>query len=137
MGLLVTFSRCAKKLLAEAAGQCNSIAATMNVANSWFDMRRGGMRRFWAVACLVLFVGLQFAAVSEQLHKAIHADAQHADHTCVIKLLSLGQVEAADSAILVPPPSLALVFESIPEPITLSPADYLLQFGRAPPSIRA
>jgi hypothetical protein len=95
------------------------------------------MRRFWAVACLVLFVGLQFAAVSEQLHAAIHPDANAADHTCVIKVLSQGQVDVSDAMVLVPAPESVRCLEPVLEFLPFPATEYLLQFGRAPPSFRA
>lgn len=133
--LLKTFCTRLENSLANDSAGCNSVTRAMTQAKSWFDFRRSGMRRLWSLVCLVLFVGLQFAVVSVQLHEAIHADSQHPDHTCVIKLLSEGQVEASDPVVSVPQATLALVVEPVHEPVILSPVEFLLPPGRAPPVV--
>jgi hypothetical protein len=107
----------------------------MKLLESWLDLRRGCARRAWALICLLLFVGLQFASVSDQLHDALHADTHHADHTCVVKLLSQGQVDAPDPVVLILPATLSLPLSLVLEPLAFSSVEYLLQFGRAPPPV--
>ena len=59
------------------------------------------MRRFIALVCLVLFLALELFASAPALHKLIHSDAASADHSCAITLFSHGNVNAADTSVVV------------------------------------
>lgn len=82
-----------------------------------------------------LILVLSALGVSPALHKLIHADADAADHSCVITLFTKGQISSTPVAqILIGFVMLfggvALLTETFLLPIT----DYLFSSSRAPPS---
>jgi hypothetical protein len=90
--------------------------------------------RWVAGFCALLVWMLGLLAVSPELHATIHADADHADHSCAITLFSHG-VEGTNSPVvlIVAPVTLAADLPAAPK-IRLAPTPrYLLLPGRAPP----
>lgn len=87
-----------------------------------------------AVFCALTVWMLGLLAVSPELHAALHADADHADHICAITLFSHG-VEGANPSIDVVVSGLVFVGDA-PAPVETRPAaapHYWLPPGRAPP----
>ena len=87
-----------------------------------------------AIFCALIVWMLGLLAVSPELHAAIHADANHADHSCAITLFGHG-VEGTSSTIdLVIAPFVLL--DDSPASVETwlaTPPRYLLLPGRAPP----
>ena len=90
--------------------------------------------RWVAGFCALLIWMLGLLAVSPELHAAIHADADHADHSCAITLFSHG-VEGTTSSIdlIVAPLALSADLPAVPEIRLAVASRYLLLPGRAPP----
>lgn len=90
--------------------------------------------RWVAGICALLVWMLGMLAVSPELHAAIHADADHADHSCAVTLFSHG-VEGTNSSIvlIVAPATLPADPATIPEVRLAAAPRYLLLPGRAPP----
>ncbi len=61
-------------------------------------LRDRGMRRFWAVVCLLLFLTVEVLASSAALHDVIHPDATSPLHHCVVTLLAQGQITSGTVA---------------------------------------
>ena len=83
------------------------------------------------LAGLVLLLNAMASCPS--LHELIHADANSADHHCVVTMFSHGQVDSATADVAPVAPS--AVIEAIPQ-FTFSvfaPAIENLPAGRAPP----
>ena len=115
------------------AGAINTFSE-MNQAPHQIGLHNRPARRLAALACLVLFLSLQFFASSGALHQSLHADAGSPHHHCAITLLKGGQVAAP---VL---PSLWMVFTatllfSVPliQSAVSSACDLRLAPGRAPP----
>jgi hypothetical protein len=97
-------------------------------------MRMMAAKKAGSLLCLSLFVFLQALAVSPQLHRVFHHDANQVDHQCAVTLLSQGQLHIASSA--TPVVSAPVFVFEIPAHSVSAPVmvDYLLLPGRAPPS---
>lgn len=93
--------------------------------------------RVWrgvAGVCALLVGLLGFFAASSQLHGSVHADADHAGHTCAITLFSQGLEDSPGSADLLVTPALFPAGEIaavIAAPVTGTPDR--LPPGRGPP----
>src|SRR5579859_6957266 len=87
-----------------------------------------------SLLCLLLFVFLQALAVSPELHRAFHHDANRADHQCAVTMLSHGQVHAATTA--TPVISAPVFVSEIPAQAVSASVmvDNLLPPGRGPPA---
>jgi hypothetical protein len=90
--------------------------------------------RVVAVVMLFLFLFVLACAVSPGLHRAIHKDADQADHHCAITVLAGGQIDSPSGAIpnVVPPSSHYVTVLPVESPALNSAID-LLPPGRAPP----
>jgi hypothetical protein len=72
---------------------------------------------------------------SATLHKAVHPNANKADHHCAATLLASGQVDAAANAVAAPAISLILIAENnfkVSPPATPS---FNLSLSRGPPAL--
>jgi hypothetical protein len=108
----------------------------MTAATKWFALKNRSARQVGALGCLLLFVILQAAAISNSLHKAIHADAGEPGHNCVITLLAQGHVDAPATL----PGLLAFVAAMYfllpaPKPTFAFSVDCRLPSSRAPPRL--
>ena len=90
--------------------------------------------RWVAGFCAFLVWMLGVLAVSPELHAAIHADADHANHSCVVTLFSHG-VEGTNSSgvLIVAPVAFVADLPILPEIRLTVASRYLLLPGRAPP----
>jgi hypothetical protein len=89
----------------------------------------------WVAAFCALAVWLLgvFAASSE-LHGALHADADHAGHTCAITLFSEGIENPTDCAIVAVAPALFPAGDACaPQAAPLTKTEDRLPPGRGPP----
>ncbi len=83
---------------------------------------------------LGLWVGLITLTVSEQLHQALHDEADHPEHECPVTTVAKADLLHTPPASLVPAPTLAV--SSLLFAAPLAPAirmDRRLDSGRAPP----
>ncbi len=83
---------------------------------------------------LGLWLGLVGLSVSERFHHALHADASHADHDCLVVGFAKSLLLHAPVQVIVGTPVLPSFFFSVSE-ITplLQRIDLRLLPGRAPP----
>lgn len=99
-------------------------------------LRDRGIRRFWAVVCLLLFLTVEVLASSVVLHKVIHPDADSPLHHCVVSLLAQGQLTcgtvAAEVVLIV-----VVVLLRLPPLKTVAnvAVDCRLSPSRAPPGV--
>jgi hypothetical protein len=96
---------------------------------------KGKSVRSGTVSLLIgLILLLSALAASPQLHKLVHADADCADHNCVVTLFAAGHFAAADTAVVVV--GIALLFGAVAlltETFLLPVAEYRFSPSRAPP----
>ncbi len=88
-----------------------------------------------ALCLLVSVLGLSLLASSPALHKALHPDADSADHHCAITLFARGQVTSANVAPLLA--VFVMLFGGVSllaETFLLPLADYRFSASRAPPA---
>ena len=91
-------------------------------------------QRAIAIGATLAVLLVAILAASPELHRLIHADAEHSDHECAVTLFLHG-VEAASVALV----SVALLpiligrAVAVPEALFLLAPRHLLQPGRAPP----
>lgn len=84
---------------------------------------------------LGLWLGLIGLSVSERFHHALHADASHADHDCLIVSLTKSLVLHASVQVFVATPVLPAISISGSEiTLLLQRIDLRLDPGRAPPA---
>lgn len=84
---------------------------------------------------LGLWLGLISLSVSERFHHALHADAAHADHDCLIVGFAKSLVLHAPVQVLVAAPVLpAISFSGSEITLLLQRIDLRLVPGRAPPA---
>jgi hypothetical protein len=95
-------------------------------------------KQCWKSAAAIFLSGLilflSVLAVSPQLHKLIHANADAASHNCAVTLFAKGQVAATVGALTL----INLVLFSgdialLSETVLLPQADYRFSSSRAPP----
>ena len=83
---------------------------------------------------LGLFLFVLAMANFETLHCDVHADAETADHQCVVTLLASGQIDTASCAISVSEISFPVLHVAAPKVLDLVSVDYSLLPGRGPPA---
>lgn len=83
------------------------------------------------MAFLLLFIAT--LAASPALHAAIHPDANHEDHNCIISVFAHGQVNAAAVAVAPVVVPVVCVELSLPVFSVFSATIENLPQGRAPP----
>ena len=83
---------------------------------------------------LMLFLVLQAAGASHELHHLLHPESDSPDHQCVIRLVSEGQIHQAPPEIVLPVPQYFSSTVTVPQSFAPVPVDYRLLPGRAPPS---
>jgi hypothetical protein len=87
-----------------------------------------------AVFCALSVWALGLLAVSPQLHAALHADANHADHTCAVTLFSHGADVCTGTTTLVCAPLFFVVEEGLGQPVSpVAEVPHRLPPGRGPP----
>lgn len=87
-----------------------------------------------AAVCALMVWLLGFFAASSQLHGSVHADADHAGHTCAITLFSQGLEDSLGCADLVVTPALFPAGEIAAGPVvSLTDTPDRLPPGRGPP----
>jgi hypothetical protein len=99
--------------------------------------RTRGMKRFWAVVCLLLFLAVEVLASSIVLHKIIHPDADLPLHHCVVTLLAQGQLTSGTVAAEMVLMAVVVVFLRLPPLKTVAnvAVDCRLSPSRAPPGV--
>jgi hypothetical protein len=99
--------------------------------SSFASLGKPGFASF--LAALVLLVGV--SAVSPDLHKLLHPNANAPDHSCVVTTLTKGQVNAGPAALIIVTFVAALLGVALrSETFALPSADYRYSSSRAPPS---
>jgi hypothetical protein len=102
-------------------------------ANRQFGFRRQ-VSTLAGLLTVFIVLGCGFLSASPSLHRLVHADADSADHSCIVTLFTKGQ--------LLPSPEiqifigLALLFGGsfmLAETFAFCPADYRVSSSRAPP----
>ena len=83
---------------------------------------------------LMLFLLLQAAGASHELHHLLHPESDEPDHQCDIRLVSEGQIHHAPAAVVLPVPQYFSSTVAVPQSFAPVPVDYRLLPGRAPPS---
>ena len=97
-------------------------------------MRMTAAKKAVSLLCLSLFVLLQALAVSPELHRFLHHDANKAEHQCAVTLLAQGRLNAAPVPVFVIV-SPVLIFEIPAHPISAPViVEYQLPPGRGPPA---
>jgi hypothetical protein len=84
---------------------------------------------------VLLFLALQALAASPYLHHALHHDSHQADHQCVVKLLSDGQVNVEPGVESVRPAEVSFVAPLAPDLLSIPAPEHQLPPGRAPPCL--
>ena len=83
---------------------------------------------------LFLFLVLQAAGASHELHHLLHPKSDSPDHQCVIRLISEGQIHHAPAEVVLPVPQNFSTTVAVPQSFEPVPVDYRLLPGRASPS---
>jgi hypothetical protein len=106
----------------------------MKATMAWLALRSRDSRRSAALLCLGLFFVLQIFSASGDLHQSLHSEAAAPGHHCVITLLAEGHFSAPGVVTQMVVMVGAFLF-SLPllRTAILSPSDYTLSPGRAPP----
>ena len=90
--------------------------------------------RLIAASCTALVLALTVLAVSPQLHRWLHADADASDHECAITLFSHGLAQAvAEIAVAVVSMRWVGLLGTVPAAPDLVAPRFRLSPGRAPP----
>ena len=98
------------------------------------DLPGGLSRRRAASLMLGLFLLLQIFAVSDTLHRALHADACSPAHQCAITVLTQGHVASPGFILLLAVAVLGIqLFRASGREIALPSFDYSLAAVRGPP----
>ena len=98
-------------------------------------LKSGQSAKSVSAACLIaLVLFLSLLGASPAMHKCLHADADRADHECVVTLFTHGQVDAVSIAPLVTGLVLLVgVLTLLSETFQIPLANYRFSRGRAPP----
>jgi len=108
-----------------------SLLHTVNKTSS----RPGYAPKWLALLCAVNVWLVGLLAASPTLHSALHADANHGEHTCAVTLFSHGIEDgSADTALLVAPLFFATDEASIQPAKPVAEPLHRLPPGRGPPS---
>jgi hypothetical protein len=97
------------------------------------SMRRRQSPSFLAGLLVVAILLVHVLAGSVSLHKKLHCDASAPDHECAVSLISHGQIDLIETAIVVTRRD-PVAFEVVPLLfLRLERLAYFLLPGRAPP----
>lgn len=98
-------------------------------------MSDAARRRLKSMLLLGVFVSVLGLATSATLHKAVHPNAQNADHQCAVTLLASGQVHTAASTVALPTVSFVTVAVAHLEISRPTGPSFNLSPSRGPPAL--